>query len=113
MPRKWEVFEDFNEAAKLYWNENRSLELIADISSRQIDILEGNGYSKIDQIPKIIESNFSKLSSTSFDKLKRQANAQLLSTENETHVELKMVKNLSTTCTPYSQKKSQETYTLI
>ena len=89
VPRKWEVFEDFNEAAKLYWNENRSLELIADISSRQIDILEGNGYSKIDQIPKIIESNFSKLSSTSFDKLKRQANAQLLSTENETHVELK------------------------
>tara|TARA_B100000035_G_scaffold315465_1_gene336598 strand:- start:5974 stop:9357 length:3384 start_codon:yes stop_codon:yes gene_type:complete len=89
IPKKWENFEEFSESADKYWKDNKKLELIADISSRQIEILEKNGYTKIDQIPKIKEQSFSKLSSETLDKIKRQANAQLISTDTDTHVELR------------------------
>lgn len=89
VPKKWENFEEFSESADKYWNDNKKLELIADISSRQIEILERNGYTKIDQIPTIKEQSFSKLSSETLDKIKRQANAQLISTDTDTHVELR------------------------
>ena len=88
-PKKWESFEEYSQAANLYWEENRSLELIADISSRQIEILEKESYSTIDLVPKIKETSFTKLTSESLDKIKRQANAQLKSTEENTHVELR------------------------
>lgn len=89
VPKKWENFEEFSESAEKYWKDNKKLELIADISSRQIEILEKNGYTKIDQIPTIKEQSFSKLSSETLDKIKRQANAQLISTDTDTHVELR------------------------
>jgi len=89
VPKKWENFEEFSESADKYWKDNKKLELIADISSRQIEILEKNGYTKIDQIPTIKEQSFSKLSSETLDKIKRQANAQLISTDTDTHVELR------------------------
>jgi len=89
VPKKWENFEEFSESADKYWKDNKKLELIADISSRQIEILEKNGYTKIDQIPTIKEQSFSKLSSETLDKIKRQANAQLISTDTDTHIELR------------------------
>ena len=88
-PKKWESFEEYSQAANLYWGENRSLELIADISSRQIEILEKESYTTIDAVPSIKETSFTKLTSESLDKIKRQANAQLKSTEENTHVELR------------------------
>lgn len=88
-PKKWENFEEFSDSAKNYWNENRKLELIADISSRQIEILEKQGYLTIDEVPKISELSFQKISYESLDKIKRQANAQLISTEKNTHIELR------------------------
>ena len=68
---------------------NNSLELIADISSRQIDILERNGYSSMKDVSNIQESSLTKLPSKSLDKLKRQANAQVLSDDDFTHIELR------------------------
>ena len=88
-PRKWEVFEEYSDAANLYWKKNNSLELIADISSRQIDILERNGYSSMKDVSNIQESSLTKLPSKSLDKLKRQANAQVLSDDDFTHIELR------------------------
>ena len=38
-----ENFEEFSESADKYWKDNKKLELIADISSRQIEILEKMG----------------------------------------------------------------------
>ena len=87
-PRKWEVFEEFNDAAEMFWKENRSLELIADISSRQIQVLEKEGVNSIIQVPEITEKSFPKLATESLDKIKRQASAQLSSTEDNTHIEL-------------------------
>ena len=87
-PRKWEVFEEFNDAAEMFWKENKSLELIADISSRQIQVLEKEGVNSIIQVPEITEKSFPKLATESLDKIKRQASAQLSSTEDNTHIEL-------------------------
>ena len=87
-PRKWEVFEEFSDAADKFWKENKSLELIADISSRQIQVLEKEGINSIIQVPEIAEKSFPKLATESLEKIKRQASAQLRSTEENTHIEL-------------------------
>ena len=87
-PRKWEVFEEFSDAADKFWKENKSLELIADISSRQIQVLEKEGINSIIQVPEISEKSFPKLATESLEKIKRQASAQLRSTEENTHIEL-------------------------
>jgi uncharacterized protein len=87
-PRKWEVFEEFNDAAETFWKENSSLELIADVSSRQIQVLEKEGINSITEVPEVIEKSFPKLATESLDKIKRQASAQLQSTEDNTHIEL-------------------------
>jgi len=87
-PRKWEVFEEFNDAAEAFWEENNSLELVADISSRQIEVLEKEGIKTMKQLPEVLEKSFPKLAMESLDKIKRQASAQLKSTENTTHIEL-------------------------
>ena len=88
-PRKWESFEEYSDAANLYWKKNRSLELIADISSRQIDILEKNNYQTIEEVSKIKDVSIQKLNSKSLDKLQRQAYAQVISNDEQTHVELR------------------------
>ena len=87
-PRKWEVFEEFNDAAEIFWKENSSLELIADVSSRQIQVLEKEGINSIIEVPEVIEKSFPKLATESLDKIKRQASAQLQSTDDKTHIEL-------------------------
>ena len=88
-PRKSEVFEEYSDAANLYWKENQSLELIADISSRQIDLLEKENYKTIDDVASMTENSLSKISTASLDKLKRQAFAQVNSTEDKTFIDLR------------------------
>ena len=88
-PRKWETFEEYNDAALMYWKKNKSLELIADISKRQVEILEKEGVKTITNVPRIKAKTLPKISSETLDKIKRQASAQLASDENKTHIELR------------------------
>ncbi len=88
-PRKWEVFEEFNDAANKYWQDNDALELIADISSRQIDILEKSNIKTVNQLIEFDEEYLQKIPHQTLDKIKRQASAQKKSNKDFTHIELR------------------------
>ena len=88
-PRKWEVFEEFNDAANKYWQDSDALELVADISSRQIDILEKSNIKTVNQLIEFNDEYLQKIPHQTLDKIKRQASAQKKSNKDFTHIELR------------------------
>jgi len=88
-PRKWEMFEEFSDAANQFWKDNDSLELIADISSRQIDVLEKNNITTTNQLIEFEDEFIHKIPHQTLDKIKRQASAQKKSNQDSTHIELR------------------------
>ena len=53
-----------------------------------VEIAQKEGINSIIQVPEISEKSFPKLATESLEKIKRQASAQLSSTEDNTHIEL-------------------------
>ena len=88
-PRKWEFFEEFSDAANNFWQDNDALELVADINSRQIDILEKNNINTANQLIELEDDFLDKIPHQTLDKIKRQANAQKKSNQDFTHIELR------------------------
>ena len=56
--------------------DNDALELVADISSRQIDILEKSNIKTVNQLIEFNDEYLQKIPHQTLDKIKRQASAQ-------------------------------------